>query len=408
VNAALLLVGNEILAGFVRDSNAALLARALAQRGCPVARAEVVGDDVEEIAAAVQRLAEAVSLLVVTGGLGPTEDDLTRAGVARALGRELVLDEGVLAEILARAEARGLPTPDRVRWQAEFPQESEAVPNPLGSAPGIRCYLGDCDIWVLPGVPAEVEAMLPGLLATLPEPPAGTAFERLIATAGLNEVRVAELVHASSFRPPPGVLLSYLPSPGGIRLRLAAPLGASAAALDRAAAELQAVLAPHDLPAATPAAALVRELTRVHRTMASAESCTGGMIGGRITDVPGSSVVYLGGVIAYANRVKTEQLGVATDSLERHGAVSEETVRAMARGCRERFGSDLALAVTGVAGPSGGTERNPVGTVWIGVADAAGIFTRRHVFPGNRETVRERTVSRALVMAYLRIRGILV
>lgn len=405
--AALLLVGNEILAGFVRDSNAAFAGRALAQRGCPLARVEGVGDDVGEIAAGVRRLAKVADLLVVTGGLGPTEDDVTRAGLARALGTELVLDERALTEILARAEARGLPTPERVRRQAEFPEGTESIPNPVGSAPGIRCRLGDCEIWVLPGVPVEVQAMLPGLLEALPQPQPGTAYERLVATAGLNEVLVAELVQGSGFRAPAGVLLSFLPSPAGVRLRLAAPHGAPVAVLDRAAGELRAALAPHDLPAATPGEALVLELTRAGRTLSSAESCTGGMIGARITDVPGSSAVYFGGVIAYANRAKTERLGVAPELLERHGAVSEETVRAMAQGCRDRLASDLALAVTGVAGPGGGTPQNPVGSVWIAVADEEATVARRHSFPGGRDMVRERTVNRALVMAYRRIRGIL-
>jgi nicotinamide-nucleotide amidase len=407
LKAALLLVGNEILAGFVRDANIVLAARALVPRGCPLTRVEGVGDDVDEIAAGVGRLAAVADLLVVTGGLGPTEDDVTRAALARALDTELVLDERALAQILARAEARGLPTPERVRWQAEFPRGTESVPNPVGSAPGIRCRIGDCDVWVLPGVPAEVEAMLPGLLATLPEPAAGISYERLVATAGLNEVFVAERVQGSGFRPPAGVQLAYLPSPAGVRLRLAAPHGVAGAVLDRAAAELRTALAPHDLPTSTPAEALVQESTRSGTTLASAESCTGGMIGARITDVPGSSAVYLGGVIAYANRVKSERLGVAPELLERHGAVSEETVRAMARGCRERFGSDLALAVTGVAGPGGGTPQNPVGSVWLAVADEEAIVAQRRSFPGGRETVRERTVNAALVMAYRRIRGIL-
>jgi nicotinamide-nucleotide amidase len=407
VNTALLLVGNEILTGFVHDTHLAFVGRALAQRGHPLSHVEGVGDDVDEIAASVSRLAAVANLLVVTGGLGPTEDDVTRAGLARALATELVLDRQALAEILARAEARGLPTPDRVRRQAELPRGAEAIPNPVGSAPGIRCRLGGCDIWVLPGVPAEVQAMLPGLLATLPPTAAGLATERVVATAGLSEVVVAERVQEGGFRVPAGVLLAYLPSPAGVRLRLAAPQGVRDSVLDHAAAELRAALAPYDLSALTPAAALVRELARSGLTLTSAESCTGGMIGARITDVPGASAVYLGGVIAYANRVKRERLGVAPELLERHGAVSEETVRAMAQGCRERLGSDLALAVTGVAGPSGGTPQNPVGSVWLAVADGEEVIARRRSFPGGRESVRERTVNAALVMAYRRIRGIL-
>jgi nicotinamide-nucleotide amidase len=370
---AVLLVGDELLAGVVADRNGAAIARALAARGAPVDRVEMVGDERDSIAARVRSLAARHDLLVVAGGLGPTEDDVTGEAIALACGGEL-------------------------------PADAASVDNPVGSAAGLRLRCEGCDLWVLPGVPAEVDGMLPAVLAGLPEADAGLVRERVVATAGIPEVRLAERVVAAGFAPPPGVRLSYLPAPGSVRLRLAAPAGVPPADLDAAAARLREIAGVAALPAESLAASLVAVLAEAGRTLATAESCTGGLIGGRMTDVPGASSVYLGGVIAYADRAKVERLGVDPALLQRHGAVSEETALSMARGCRERFGADLAAAVTGVAGPGGGTPVNPVGTVWIALADAAGAAAEVFRFGGPRELVRERTVNKTLEMAYRRLR----
>jgi nicotinamide-nucleotide amidase len=246
--------------------------------------------------------------------------------------------------------------------------------------------------------------MVRALAEALPVPE-GRAWERMVATAGLGETRVAAALEEAGFRPPPGVSLGFLPSPGGVRLRLAAPEGAPPADLDAAAARIRAVLGDRALPASSLEESLVAALKGRGATLATAESCTGGLIGARITDVPGASSVYLGGVVTYSDRAKTERLGVAPALLAAHGAVSEATAAAMAEGCLRAFGAALAVSVTGIAGPSGGTPEKPVGTVWIGLADGAGTGAERFGFGGTRDMIRERSVNKALEMAYRRLTG---
>ncbi len=401
--ARVLLVGDELLGGTISDLNAAQVARAFGPRGVPVAGVEVVGDLPEAIAGAARRAAEHCDLLVVTGGLGPTADDVTRDGLALAMGVGLDEDEDVRLDIERRMERRGIERPaDSVRRQATFPVGTAVVRNPVGSAPGFTGWLGTCRFYVLPGVPQEVAEMLPAVVAALPDPPAGRDWQRIVATAGLGEVRVAERLEGAEFVPPPGISLAYLPSPGGVRLRLFAPAGAAVEDLDRAEREVRALLADRALPRESLPESLVELLREGGRRLATAESCTGGLLGARITEVPGASAVYLGGTVAYDNRMKASRLAVDPAEIEAHGAVSEAVARAMARGAREAFGADLALSVTGIAGPDGGTEEKPVGTVWIGLADDRGDEARRFLFGGNREMVRERTVNKALEIAYRR------
>jgi len=403
VIARLLLVGDELLGGTVSDRNTAQVARALGPRGVALERVETVGDDPDAIAEAARRLADGCGALVVTGGLGPTADDCTREAMARALGTELRENEEVRAAIEARFAAIGIERPaESVRHQATFPGGTEVVANPVGSAPGFTGMLGSCRFWSLPGVPLEVAGMLPAVVAALPAPAPGHGWERIVATAGRGETRVAERLEAAAFAPGGGIRLAYLPSPGGVVLRLFAPGGAADAALDEAERGIRELLADWALPGPSIQTSLVVRLAGHGATIATAESCTGGMIGARITDVPGASSVYVGGVVAYADAVKTGQLGVPASLLAEHGAVSEAVARAMAAGARERFAAGLAVAVTGVAGPGGGTPDKPVGTVWIAVADGAGEEARRFLFRGGREMVRERTVNKALEMAYRR------
>jgi len=401
---AVLLVGTELLGGTVVDRNLAFVAGAVSRKGVTIARAETVPDRVDAIADAALRLAAVADLLVVTGGLGPTADDVTREALARALGVAIRIDEGIRAAIARRLETRGLPAGDAAVRQASFPEGTEPVPNPVGSAPGFRGSLGSCRFWVLPGVPPEAAAMIEPLVDALPEPRAGWSWERLVATAGLSEVRAATLLADGGFAAPSGVDLAFLPGPAGVRLRLSAPDGAPAAELDRAERAMRELLGEAALPRPGLAESLVEALAAAGGTLATAESCTGGLVGARITDVPGASSVYLGGIVAYSNRAKSERLGVPEESLERHGAVSEPVVRGMAEGVRAAYAASLGIAVTGIAGPGGGTDEKPVGTVWLAVADRDGTEARSFVFPGSREMVRERAAHKALEMAYRRVR----
>jgi nicotinamide-nucleotide amidase len=405
VRAAVLLVGDELLGGVISDRNAAEVARALGPRGGGVTRIETVGDEAGAIADALRRLAADQDLVVVCGGLGPTEDDLTRDGVARALGVPLREDDALRRELTARLAGRGPGAEAAAARQSAFPEGTMPVANAVGSAPGFQGRWKDCAVWVVPGVPAEAREMVRALAARLPAPPGDHEWERLVATAGVGETRVAGRLEAAGFHAPEGVRLAYLPSPGGVRLRLFAPEGAPRASFDAAEARLRALLGADALPERSLAESLVAAARAAGSTLATAESCTGGLVGARITDVPGASSVYLGGIVTYADHVKTERLGVPADVIRRHGAVSEPVCAAMADGVRRALGVGLAVSVTGIAGPSGGTADKPVGTVWIGVADGGGTEARRFRFPGPRDMVRERSVNKALEMAYRRLVG---
>jgi nicotinamide-nucleotide amidase len=247
--------------------------------------------------------------------------------------------------------------------------------------------------------------MMPNVVADLPAPPPEFAWERIVWTAGLSEVRAALALEESGFVTPEGAMLGFLPGPGGVRIKLASRVGVAAEAMDRAEAHVRQALAGFAISVAPLERAVLHELGARGRTLATAESCTGGLLGARITDVPGSSSVYLGGVVAYANRVKTAQLGVDPAAIEAHGAVSEPVARAMAEGARRAFSADVGVAVTGVAGPGGGTPVNPVGSVWFGLADAAGTLARHFLFSGSREMIRERSVAKALELVWRRTVG---
>lgn len=406
MRAAVLLIGDELLGGVVRDANLTSVARALGARGVPVVCAETVGDAIPEIVLALLRLAPTVDLLVATGGLGPTEDDRTRAAFAQALGVVLERDEDVGAKIVERARKLGHPAPEMVLRQAERPSGTEWIVNPVGSAPGFRGILGHCFFWVLPGVPSEVEAMLSGVVALLPEPPPDLEFECIVATAGLSEVRAALALEERGFMPPEGADLGFLPSPTGVRIKLASRGGVPRSAMALAESRIREALAEHALHVGPLERAVVEIFHRRGCTLSSAESCTGGLLGARITDVPGASSVYLGGIVAYANQAKSAILGVSTESLAAHGAVSEATARGMAEGCRRRFDSTVAISITGVAGPGGGTPTNPVGSVWIGLADADGSQAQHFVFGGNRAMIRERSVGKSLEWVWRHIQTV--
>jgi PncC family amidohydrolase len=239
----------------------------------------------------------------------------------------------------------------------------------------------------------------------LPDPPPDFVWECIVATAGLSEVRAAMRLEEHGFEPPFGASLGFLPGPAGVRVKLFSASGVSRDAMSFAEGKIREALAGFEIPVFPLERAVIEELSARGLTLATAESCTGGLLGARITDVPGASSVYLGGVVAYANQAKSDILGVEPRIIRAHGAVSEESAMAMARGCRNRFGAHLAVSVTGVAGPDGGTAVNPVGSVWIGIDDDRESTAQHFQFSGNREMVRERAVAKALETVWRRVRG---
>ncbi len=403
----LVTVGTELLLGYTLDTNAAELARALAGVGARVARRTTVGDDEAAIRDVVGAALERTGFVVLTGGLGPTSDDVTKRAVAKLFAAPLELDETYLAALERRFQSlRRGPMPPSNRSQAEIPRGAEVLPNPLGTAPGLWLSGAPGTAVLLPGVPHEMRGLLEGevvprvtaLLAARGEVP--TTRSRTLRTTGITESGLQDaLVELEAGLAP--VTLAYLPQGIGVDLRLTAwglPPEAAEQELDRAVAVLQPALGRHYYGAGdTDLAAVVLDgLRRRGWTLAVAESCTGGLIGARLTAVPGASDVLLGGLISYADASKVRDLGVPAAVLQSEGAVSEAVARAMASGVASRFGADAAVAVTGIAGPGGGTDDKPVGTVWLAaqVGERERAVQRR--FPGGRREVRRRGAQAAL------------
>jgi nicotinamide-nucleotide amidase len=411
VDAEILTVGTELLLGLTVDTNAADLGRALAEIGVRVGRRTSVGDDPEHIRDAVRAALERTAVLVVSGGLGPTHDDVTKHAVADVLGRPLRQEPAVLAHLEELYRRRGVARmPEANRSQADVPEGAVVLTNRWGTAPGLWLEDGAERLLVLlPGVPAELRGLLehevlPRLRARLEAgAPAGidVVRSRVLRTTGIAESALADLVGDPARLIGPSLTLAWLPSYDGTDLRLTAwRLSAERAdaALAAGAEALRPKLGPHwygegdaDL------AAVVLDLLATQGAhLAVAESCTGGIVGQRLTSIPGSSRVFRGGVVAYDNDVKLQLLGVSAETLGEHGAVSEAVVREMAEGAARMLDTEAALAVTGIAGPAGAVPGKPVGTVWIGVAWRGQVRAFTHVLPGGREAVRRRAAQWAL------------
>ena len=392
----LLTVGDEILLGQIVDTNAAWLGERLAAAGVDLRRSETVGDDEAEIVAALERAyGSGVGVVVVTGGLGPTHDDVTKAAVARVFGRELEFRPEVLAQIEARYETRGRTMPAIGRVMAEVPAGFDALPNPRGSAPGLwgeRTAGGRRQIVaVMPGVPHEMTAIseasvLPRLLGRQD----GVVLSRTLLTVGKGESDLSGLIAETADALPDGLRLAYLPGTGSVRLRVTARGADRDAAqrdMDQAIDAIKETLGTLVFGEGTTTleAVLLDLLADRGLTLATAESCTGGAVSARLTAIPGASRAMRGGVVAYSNEAKQDLLGVDQATIDAEGAVSEAVARQMAAGARARLAADVGVAVTGIAGPTGGTPDKPVGTVWLAYDDGEAARSVRLQLTPNRE-----------------------
>jgi competence/damage-inducible protein CinA-like protein len=403
--AAVLLTGSELVRGSIRDANGAFLARELTRLGLEPARWLVVGDRPEELEAALREALQA-DICVISGGLGPTHDDRTVELLARATGRELHVDGELEAEIdgVARAVAERLGRPHAdlatgVRKQASLPEGAVSL-GLAGTAPALLLEHEGRVAVALPGPPGELHRLWPNALAAEPfrriVDRATTVDQRVLRFFGVPEALVAETVESAGGEGE-GLELTIcarnleievdlLVSPGGERRA-----GVVEEALEgRFAADL---FARDDRSVAELVLDRCRELGL---TLATAESCTGGLVAAELTEIPGSSDAFVGSIVAYSNEVKGSTLGVPEALLEAHGAVSEEVARAMAEGVRERLGADVAISVTGVAGPGGGTAEKPVGLVYVGVSGPDGTEMRELRLSGSRREVRERATAVSL------------
>lgn len=404
-------VGTELLLGETVDTNAAHAGRMLAAQGITVTRRATVADRHEEITAAVGAALSRSGTVIVTGGLGPTRDDLTRDAVATLLERPLEFRDDVWQELVTRWQRIGRTIAASNRSQAMVPAGGTVLPNRWGSAPGLWLETAGGLVILLPGVPLEFRNLLEHEVLPRLTARHGTrrTVSRMLRTTAIPESRLGELLGPleESLRP---VTLAYLPDQGGVDLRLTAwqldPAGADAA-LDRAEAVVRDAAGRWIYAAgdADLADVVLAELRARGLTLATAESCTGGLLGGRITAIPGSSDVYHGGIVSYADEAKVALLGVDPSTLAAHGAVSEAVVREMAAGALQRLDADAAMAVTGIAGPDGGTEDKPVGTVWLGWALPGRQEAARIGLAGDRGQVRERAVQAALWGLLQRLRG---
>lgn len=409
----LVTIGNELLLGFTLDTNTAELATALNAVGVRLVRSTTVADTPDAIRDAVRDALARTGFVVTTGGLGPTRDDVTKKVVADLFGAPLDLDAEYLEELRKRFERLGRgPMSEKNRSQAEIPRGAVALQNPRGTAPGVWLEGPLGVVVMLPGVPHEMRGLLetelvPRLVRRMAGSDTTVTRSRLLRTTGIAESSLADELEGVDERIAP-VTLAYLPSLEGVDLRLTAWHMAAAAADAALEDAVQAILpllgrryyaeADGDL-----AAVVLDGLGRAGHRLATAESCTGGLLGERITAIGGSSAVYVGGVVAYANEVKGGVLEVSPDILERHGAVSEEVARAMARGVAERLGVSAAMAVTGVAGPGGGTPDKPVGTVYVAARLGDADRVVRLGLSGDRDAVRRRSAQAALDL----LRGLL-
>lgn len=387
MKAALLSIGDEIVAGLTTDTNSGFLAEQLRAVGVEPVAGFSVPDDEDAMARAWERALAEAEVAISTGGLGPTADDLTTAVVARLAGRPLRLDEHSLSIIEERFRGRGMEMPENNRKQALFPEGSTIVPNPLGTAPGFICPVGRGGairhVVCLPGVPREmkrmaVETVIPWLEGLNP----GRRFlSRVFSTFGLAESRLDELLEGVVA--PSEARLAFRAAFPRIQARLTvagAPDDDLEGRLDALEARVRERLGTHVYAVGDEGMEEVvgRLLRERGLTLALAESCTGGLIGHRVTEVPGSSEYFLMGVVSYSNDAKERLLGVRPETLRDHGAVSTEAAEEMAVGIRRLSGADLGLSTTGIAGPGGGTPDKPVGTVCVGLAWEGGSWSRRY------------------------------
>jgi nicotinamide-nucleotide amidase len=345
------------------------------------------------------------STVVVTGGLGATPDDLTRKAIAKVFRRRLVLDERVLDRIRARFRERGVEMPAINEAQALVPRGVNVIENPRGLAPGLHLSHQGAEFFFLPGVPSEAEAMMEGyVLPYLRAGRVGPALARsVVRTVGISESALAERFHEVE-ADEPLVKIGYLPHSSGVDIILAASSPDQAwleGVIDRCERRIRELAGPHVYGGAgtTLSAALGEALLKRGLTVATAESFTGGGLGAMITQTPGASRYFLGGIVAYSNRAKAEILGVKDATLELHGAVSAEVAEEMAAGARKLFDSGIALSSTGIAGPEGGTSEKPVGLVYLGLATSTATRSARFVLGGTRQEVTARASAYALDMA---------
>lgn len=407
--ASIISVGNEVLSGQTVDTNAAYLSRRLLSIGIEVVSSYTVGDDVDSIVRVLNLASGDAELVLATGGLGPTDDDLTRQALAKLLGVELGLRSELLQKIKNFFERRGLQMPEKAKVQAYIPASATSLANNFGTAAGIMASKEGRLYVSMPGVPSEMEQMFEGsVLLELKEFTNGqTIVVRKLKCFGVGESTIAELL-GNVMERGRNPLINCTACRGVVTLHIIATAKSEDEAREMAEKDeglLTGLLGElvYGRGEQTLAEVVGEQLAQRKKTISVAESCTGGWLAKLLTDVPGASRYFTRGWVTYSNSAKVEELGVPVDLIEEYGAVSEQVAKAMTQGARENAGTDFAIGITGIAGPKGGSEQKPVGLVYISVDSDNGCETKRLVIPGDREFIRVLAAQAALNMLRLKL-----
>ena len=397
-------IGNELLLGRTINSNLGFLGRELARLGIPVHRCIIVKDEASEIAEALAVAWKNAEVVITTGGLGPTRDDITRASLSAFFGKELYFDEKVWDYIQQMFASRQAQLPMSNKAQAMVPRDFEVLENKRGTAPGLHYAYSGRHFFALQGVPHEMQAIFseqirPILKSAYPD--AREVLQRDIHTFGIGESALAEIIKEDDM--PEGITLAWLPQSGRVDLRI---YGTGQQELNAAEALIVQKAGKYiwGFDAEEPVQSLMNELKRQKLKLAIAESCTGGLVQKYITDVPGASEHFLGGVVSYHNDAKQHILGVDDSILTEHGAVSSNCARAMAEGVQKLFAADLAISITGIAGPTGGSSEKPVGTVFFGYRFPDKSFEEHRLLFGDRASIRHKAAETAILTLYKALR----
>lgn len=410
VRAEILTIGDEILYGQIHDTNATWISEQLDMLGVRVTHRETIGDNETDILQAFEQAKKRADIVLITGGLGPTNDDLTKPLLARFFNTPVELNEDALQEVTSLFKKFGKELTETNRRQAELPKSSTKITNKLGSAPGMWFDEEDTVFVSMPGVPFEMKAMMEHEILPRIRQRFSTAtiVHRIIKTCGIGESWLADTIATWESQLPDHIKLAYLPGISEVRLRLTAT-GASKEQLTDEIEEQINMLSPlagqyiYGFDSDTLESKLGAYLLDANKTIATAESCTGGFLAHKITSVPGSSAYFKGCVVSYSNEIKRDILNIPEQVLNEYGAVSEQTVRLMAENVMKLMNTDLAIATSGIAGPDGGTPEKPVGTVWIAIADAHQTEAKLLKFAKNRLINIEATAKLAMNAARQRL-----
>lgn len=397
-------IGDELLIGQVVNTNAADMAKMLNKAGFDVRKTSVIGDEAEIIRSSLQSAMQRAAVVLITGGLGPTKDDITKKVLAEEFDSSLIMNEQVRVHVERYFASKGLPFTPTNAEQALVPDKCRVVFNSVGTAPGMCFEKNGKLVFSMPGVPFEMRTMMPEVIEIMKQHFKSEAVEyKTLLVSGIGESFLSDKLEGFEANLPRGISLAYLPKGGTIRLRLTVKGADRNKVADMLGKQTELLLASvkdyfMGFECDNLAETLGERLSENGKTVATAESCTGGNIAHLITLVAGSSRYYKGSVVSYANEVKEKVLGVRAGDLQQYGAVSEEVVKQMAEGVKRLLKTDYAIATSGIAGPSGGSDEKPVGTVWIAVAGERGCVAEKFLFNTTRDNFIERTSNQAILM----------